>query len=568
MSDQNPAHEKQQPSFPPNSSQIGQTLFSSSGLRNKTADTGQGGIENDIKAVDWDANNDKPISEIPYNTENAIEVLDWDGPNDPTNPYNFRNTRKWIITATALLGTFIILMNGTSITAAAHEINAEFGVSDASFPNSYWPVASWGVGSAIFVIIGLPLMEDHGVRRGYLTSYALFLLMIIPQALAKNFATLVATRFFSGGLGTLPANIVASIVPDLWQDGKGRSLPAALFVLFYVLGITVAPPIFAGVMEKTGNWRWIFYIQLIMYGAFFPLLALLLKETRGAVILRRRAEKLRKETGKPIYAPAELNAPTLGQILRKSTYRPIYLLCTEPVLASMTLWSAFSFGNVFLFTQSTAQVFTTLYGWQSYSCGYVQISVAIGEILGWAASCYGTQMWLKSADRNEEKPGHPIPEARLYVSIFGSFFGITGGMLVYGWSSYPFVHWIVPTLGLTMVGFGIQTVTSAVVDYVEDAYAASDYAASAISAVSAVENIFAGLLPLASSRMYTELGFHWASSLLGIMALVMSFAPLLFVWKGKWFRKRSPFMSSDGKSAPNIVISSRANRSTNRDELA
>ena len=213
-----------------------------------------------------------------------------------------------------------------------------------------------------------------------------------------------------------------------------------------------------------------------------------------------------------------------------------------------TLWSAFSFGTVYLFTQSVEQVYNAVFSFSSIECGCVQVSIAIGEILGFLASLYGTRLYFASATRNTECSGRPIPEARLYVSALGSFVGMTGGMFVYAWTSYPDLPWMAPTVGLAMVGFGIQTVISSVCDYVEDAYAASGRAGSAISAVAAGENIVAGLLPLATKSMYVSLGFQWASSLIGFIALLLSFAPVVFIWKGRWFRERSPFMESGGKS--------------------
>lgn len=292
----------------------------------------------------------------------------------------------------------------------------------------------------------------------------------------------------------------------------------------------------------------IFYIQLICYGSLFPLFFLLIKETRGPVLLRRKAKRLRADTGARAYTQEELNAPPLYRRLLTSVSRPLYLLVTEPVLLASTVWSAFSFGTVFLFTQSVGQVFSGLYGWESYSVGYVQGAVVIGEILGWIVSVYGSRFYLKSATRNQENPGQPIPEARLYASVFGSFIGTTGGMFVYAWTAYPSLPWIAPAVGLGMVGFGIMIVITAVADYITDAYAASDYAASAIGAVAFGENMVAGFLPMAAQRLYTELGYHWASSLLGFLALLLSFAPVIFIWKGKSFRERSPFMVAGGKS--------------------
>lgn len=178
----------------------------------------------------------------------------------------------------------------------------------------------------------------------------------------------------------------------------------------------------------------------------------------------------------------------------------------------------------------------------------MQGAVTIGEIIGWPFTLYSTRLYLRSAARNPECPGRPIPEARLYVSVFGSFFGIVGGMFVYAWTAYPSLPWIAPAIGLGMVGFGIMIVVTAVCDYIADAYAASDYAGSAISAVAFGENMVAGFLPLAAMRMYTELGFHWASTLLAFLAMLLGMAPLLFIWKGRSFRERSPFMLAGGKA--------------------
>ena len=117
-------------------------------------------------------------------------------------------------------------------------------------------------------------MEDLGVRAGYLIFYGFFLLMIIPQALAQNFAILVVTRFFSGGCVTLLANTVAGVIPDVWTDVESRSVPVGVYILAYLMGSTLGPPLFAGIMQHIGDWRWIFYVQLIIYGAFFPEFAL------------------------------------------------------------------------------------------------------------------------------------------------------------------------------------------------------------------------------------------------------------------------------------------------------
>lgn len=499
---------------------------------------------------DEEAGSPCPSSQSDFNhsTDNKNQdALDWDGPNDPNNPHNFSNAKKWLITSSALLLTLLVPINGTSITVAARQINADFGISDASFPNSYWTVTSWSVGGAVFVITCLPLMEDLGGRLGFLIFYSFFLLMIIPQAVAQNFATLVVTRFFSGGCVTILANLSSSTIPDLFSDDKARSLPVGLWILVYLMGNTLGPPLFAGVMQHIGNWRWIFYIQLIIYGALFPYFIFTIKETRSNVILAKKAKALRKH-GVLVRTTSQKNQAPFLTRLRKSIVRPPYLLFTEPVLMVCTVWSAFCVGSVYMFTQSVEQVFIGVYNWPSYDTGYVQIAVVIGYLVGWAVSFYGTHLYFGSAKRNDEMPGRPIPEARLYVSILGSFVGLAGGMFVYAWTSYPSITWVAPATGLAMVGFAVQVIISGLADYIVDAYAASNYAASAVSCIAAAENIFAGFLPLATESMYTSLGYNWASCLLGFIGLAISCAPVVVVWKGRQLRERSPFMLSAGQS--------------------
>jgi hypothetical protein len=133
-----------------------------------------------------------------------------------------------------------------------------------------------------------------------------------------------------------------------------------------------------------------------------------------------------------------------------------------------------------------------------------------------------------------------LPEVRLYLAIPSSFLGLTGGLFIYGWTSYTDLPYWAPMTGLLLIGFGSVIVMQAIMMYITDAYA--KYAASASAAVCFGENIFAAFLPLASQSMYTRLGFQWASSLLAFLAFFLSFAPIMLVWKGRVIRERSPFM--------------------------
>lgn len=471
--------------------------------------------------------------------DSDVEIVDWSGPDDPENPFNWPKKKKWIITAVSLFACLTALLDGTIITVAHAAINDEFGISDATFPNSYWPIASWTLGGSLSMMTILPLMEDFGIRWPFLISYFVLICFVIPQALAQNFATLIVTRFFAGGCVSIIANTVAAVICDIWEGDIGRTIPMSLFVTTYLVGSTLGPVIGAAIFEYL-SWRWIGYIQLILFGAFFPLYIIFIRETRGPVILRRRAQQIRANTGKKAYTKDELDGTSLWEILTTSIKRPFYMLCTEYVVFSFTLWSAFSVGTVYLFTQSVEQVYSGLYGWNPSQAGYVQGAVVIGEILGLSGSLVSSRLYFASASRNKENPGEPIPEARLYVSVFGGFVGVVGGMLVYAWTAYPSIPWIAPTIGLGMVGFGINVIVMAIADYVTDCY--SLYAASAVGVIGMGENVFSAFLPLSAQSMYANLGYHWASTLLAFLGLLLACAPLVLLIWGSKIRAKSPFI--------------------------
>ena len=158
------------------------------------------------------------------------KTIDWASPTDPENPFNWPVSKKWRVTLLACFMTFVVQINGTMMTSAAEQINESFHVSDEAFPHSYWPVLSWNLGGAAGPLLGLPLMENFGVRWTYLVGFVdmpqvrlqeidrdqaihtVLIIFIIPQAVAPNFATLIITRIFTGSCSAVLSNITSGFV--------------------------------------------------------------------------------------------------------------------------------------------------------------------------------------------------------------------------------------------------------------------------------------------------------------------------------------------------------------------
>ncbi|KAK4551749.1 hypothetical protein LTR86_010942 [Recurvomyces mirabilis] len=470
------------------------------------------------------------------------ETIDWQGDDDPANPSNWNPQKKWLVTLTACTGTFLVGLNATGYTGAGLAIAEHFNIrSDTSFDHSFWPVTAWNAGAAIVPMMLLPVGEAFGIRPVYLTSYLLFMLFVVPQAVAPNFATMVVSRFIAGSFGGTLQNIIDSGIADIWRDPRERDLPVTLFVFALVFGVTFGP-VFGGLIAESLHWRWIFYVQLIIYGAFSPLVYFFMPETRGPVILAHRAKALKKQADNNLVITTSETPPPISaaRILQAAVIRPTHLLTTEPVIFFFTLWSAFAFGLVFISTQSIALVYSMTYGFTEPQTGLVQTSVCVGEIIGCLACIPQNAYYLRSGRRNRQTPGKPLPEARLPLSVPASAFGLAAGLFWYGWTSHSSIPWIIPTVGLGFTGFGIMIIIHAVGMYITDSYAR--YAASAIAGIAFGENLFAAVLPLAAGPMYDRLGFAWASSLLGFVALALSCAPVVLLFRGESIRSRSKFM--------------------------
>lgn len=100
------------------------------------------------------------------------------------------------------------------------------------------------------------------------------------------------------------------------------------------------------------------------------------KETRGSVILSRRAARLRKETGDHRYqCKSDAERASLAVLVKVSMTRPLLLLFTEPIVATFSLWIGFCWGIMYLSLRCVPLVFTQEYGFTAGQTGLVFFAI-------------------------------------------------------------------------------------------------------------------------------------------------------------------------------------------------
>lgn len=338
---------------------------------------------------------------------------------------------------------------------------------------------------------------------------------------------MIVCRVISGAVGGTVQNAADGIAANLFALHRQRVLPLTLYVFSLLLGVALGPVL--GAVVEPLSWRWIAWIQLIICGATIPLVFFAMAETRGTVL---QAKHFKPES-----------TESASHVLTETITRSAILLTTEPTVTAFTVWSSFAFGLVFISTQSIPLVFGDVDHFAEYSGGLVQASIGIGQFLGLIGCLFQNRIYIRSEAKNTESPGTPIPEHILQLSIPSTVFGLCGGLFMYAWAIFQ-PHWIVLAIALALTGYGIMVIVSAASIYITDSY--PGYAASAIAAVAFGENIFAALLPLAAKPMYVRLHYQWASTLLALVALVLTAAPVVLFLKGSSIRKRSKAMTSMG----------------------
>jgi hypothetical protein len=182
------------------------------------------------------------------------------------------------------------------------------------------------------------------------------------------------------------------------------------------------------------------------------LASLPMEETYKKVILQKRAKKLGIEPPKNV-GPSGLAG--IKFLVTVTLFRPVHMLLTEPIVAFMSLYNAFTFSILFAFFEAFPIVFVGVYGFNTYQTGLVFLAVGLGVLLGVVSAIVFDRVLYQKEHRRIINEGKLVaaPEHRLYAAMLGSL-GIPIGLFWFAWTSRSGIHWIVPLLATIPFGMG------------------------------------------------------------------------------------------------------------------
>lgn len=480
------------------------------------------------------------VANYPYTgsgTEEDPYLVSWI-PNDPRNPMLFSEVKKWFITLTVAMATLAVALLSSAYTGGIADIMKEFHISSE--------VATLGVslfvlGFAVGPLLWAPLSELFGRQILFFGTYAALTAFNAGAAGANNAATLLVLRFFAGAFGSSPLTNAGGVIADMFPASQ-RGLAMSIFAAAPFLG-PVLGPITGGFLGAAAGWRWVMGYLAAVSGLFWLVGTLLVPETYAPLLLRKRAAKLSKMTGKVYQSKTEHEQ---GKISLKKSFatalsRPWVLLFKEPIVFLLSLYMAIIYGILYMLFAAFPIVYQQNRGWSQGISGLAFLGIMVGMMFAITYNIIDNKRYIKVEKKHN---GFAPAEARLPPTLVGSI-AVPIGLFWFAWTNYPSIHWIVSIAAGVPFGFGMVLVFLSLMNYLIDSY--TIFAASVLAANSVLRSLFGAAFPLFTRYMYDDLGIHWASTLPAFLAVACIPFPFLFYKYGDRVRAKCVFAAQSAE---------------------
>lgn len=206
---------------------------------------------------------------------------------DYVSPFTWSESRKNLTTWLLCVATVVTAYTAGSYSAGSTEMSKEFGVSQIAI---YVGITTFTTGFAIAPMVLAPFSEINGRKPVFVVTGILFVVCQMCCAVTRSFPGLLVARFFAGVGGSTFSTMVGGVLSDIYHT-EDRNTPMALFAGAAFFG-TGLGPLVSGFIAQNVSWRWVFYVQITSCGLVILAVVIFFKETRGSVLLSRKAQLL------------------------------------------------------------------------------------------------------------------------------------------------------------------------------------------------------------------------------------------------------------------------------------
>ncbi|OAP56305.1 hypothetical protein AYL99_09484 [Fonsecaea erecta] len=468
--------------------------------------------------------------EATIDQEDPLALLSKIETNSDAHPIRWPLWKKWYITFVyCLLQVFVTLTSTTYVSV-------EFLIMEKWTSNTQ--VATLGqsmfiVGTAVGPAFLGPLSDIGGRKWVYVVSIALYAILNIGTALADNFPMLVIFCFLIGCAGSVALCNVAGTIADLFGDHDGAAQPMALFVLAANFGPSLGSPIGEWIAENESlGWRWIFYINIIIGGAFAFGMCFI-PETLPRIVIARAVK--RRGSVDQTELDIAMGSSKLSAVreLKFVATMALRIMFTEPIVISLGLYNGFAYGLLFLYLDGVFDVFVFDNGLSYIGASLTYLNFCVGVTVTFIFVPVQTYLFR----RDRLKHGRQRPEARFLTSLVTVWlFPIS--LFWFAWTCDGSVSYWSPVVAGAVLGFCDPLLWLAMLNYITDSY--PNVAASAIAAFLIPSFLIAAGCAHAGVAMFANMNIRWAFSTLGFISIGLVALVYVLFFFGPTLRRWSP----------------------------
>lgn len=167
-----------------------------------------------------------PLAHFPTTQE---QLVDFEGPDDPYRPLNWPLHKK--VTTTALYGlvTMTATWASSAYSAATAQVAEHFNVgTQTSTLGTTLFLFGFGLGPLLWA----PLSEVYGRRLAVFVPMSIAICFSFGTATAKDFQTVMLTRFFGAFFASAPVTNTGGVLGDLFSPAsRGIAMVGRLYFL-------------------------------------------------------------------------------------------------------------------------------------------------------------------------------------------------------------------------------------------------------------------------------------------------------------------------------------------------
>ncbi|CAG8039809.1 unnamed protein product [Penicillium olsonii] len=470
-----------------------------------------------------------------------VILLDPVPTSDPNEPLNWRTLRK-SLNFTLVLAMTVLVFTALSIQAIFwQQMTVDMNVSYEQL-NQAMSVNFAGLATGCVFFI--PFARKYGRRPMYIVSTALMLGSTLWTARMNTLAELYLTNLLQGLAGATN-EAIAEMTSFL-------------------------TPMAAGVQATRQGWRSSYMSMGLFNGVLLLCFVFLYEETKYVPVLisqTRSPEEGRTDSAdaqakdNPVSStlddPAETETTASTHVLDHTIplkswrqrltlatpspeplwphfYRPVQVLAF-PNVAFVALQYASCVVWLTVISNVSSLAFPLPpYSFSPEEVGYTETGPLIGNIIGAVYGGYlGDRSIVYYARRNN---GYFEPEMRLYI-LHIPVIMLAGGLIMFGVTISKGLHWIWPTIAGAFFGFGLGSISDAVLVLVMDSY--RDITGEAFTAVTFMRNAVSIGIPFAITPWMERQGTQNMFIVSGFVSLAVSATIIPVVLWGKFYRRAS-----------------------------